>query len=58
MSTDLPHSFALPIGDWSGDGHGHCEWFTVRSNKPLEDVRKAHFHGCADVLDAPRDRSR
>jgi len=35
--------FQLPIGDWSGDGHGQCEWFTVESNKPLEEVREAHY---------------
>ncbi len=33
----------FPIGDWSDDGHGKCDWFTVKSNKPVEDVREAHF---------------
>lgn len=35
------YKFKLPIGDWSGDGHGHCEWFIVDSNKPFADVEKA-----------------
>lgn len=24
--------FSLPIGDWSNDGHGTCEYFTVEAN--------------------------
>lgn len=37
------HTFRLPIGDWSNDGHGHCEYYLIFSNKPLEEVREAHF---------------
>lgn len=37
------YSFRLPIGDWSGDGHGKCEWFDIKSNKPLKDIREAYF---------------
>jgi len=33
----------FPVGDWSGDGHGKCHYFTVRSNKPVDDIREAHF---------------
>lgn len=35
--------FKLPIGDWSDDGHGQCDYFIVESNKSVEDVREAHF---------------
>lgn len=31
------------IGDPSGDGHNNCEHFKVKSNKPVQEVRKAHF---------------
>ena len=33
----------FPIGDWSDDGHGKCDWFIVKSNMPVEIVREAHF---------------
>ncbi len=42
-SRTQPFYFRLPIGDWSGDGHGNCECYLVRSNKPLSEVREAHF---------------
>ena len=45
------YTFRIPIGDWSNDGHGRCEWFTVQSNKPVEDVQEAHFKGCAEIFD-------
>ena len=44
------YRFRLPIGDWSGDGHSVCKWFTVESNKPVEDVREAHFKS-REILD-------
>lgn len=37
------YKIRFPVGDWSGDGHTQCEWYIVESNKPLDDVRKAHF---------------
>lgn len=37
------YQFKIPIGDWSGDGHGKCTWFVVNSNKPVEEWRKAYF---------------
>jgi hypothetical protein len=37
------YRYEFPIGDWSGDGHEKCEYFIVEGNKPLEDVREAHF---------------
>lgn len=30
----------IPIGDWSGDGHGHCDWFVVSYNAEC-DITKA-----------------
>ncbi len=37
------HAFIIPIGDWSGDGHGHCETFPASATKPIEAVREAFF---------------
>lgn len=37
------YKFSMPIGDWSDDGHGKCEYFIVKSNKPVEEVREIHF---------------
>ena len=41
--TDAVHRIKFPIGDWSDDGHGKCGYFMVESDKPVEDVREAHF---------------
>ena len=38
--------FLLPIGDWSDDGHGKCEWFGVESPQELQEWREAYFLGC------------
>ena len=32
------YQFELPIGDWSNDGHGKCEYFLIRSNIPAIDL--------------------
>jgi len=32
------HQFKLPIGDWSDDGHGKCDYFVVESNVLLKDI--------------------
>lgn len=37
------HVFKLPIGDWSDDGHGKCDYYTVESNMSVEEVREIHF---------------
>ena len=37
------NKFRLPIGDWSGDGHSQCKYYTVSSNKPISEVREAHY---------------
>lgn len=38
------YRFIMPIGDWSGDGHKRCDYFTIESNKPIKDIREAHFN--------------
>jgi len=39
----------FPIGDWSGDGHNQCTTYTVKSAKPVDDLREAHFK-CKELL--------
>lgn len=35
------NSFRLPVGDWSGDGHGKCDWFTVTTPWTSGDIERA-----------------
>ena len=37
------YHFYMPIGDWSGDGHGAVENFLVSSNKPVAEIREAQY---------------
>jgi len=37
------HRYRFPIGDWSNDGHGKCEWFVIEGKKDVDAVREAHF---------------
>ena len=39
----LNNIWKIPIGDWSDDGHGKCDWFTVKSNFTVEEAREAYF---------------
>ncbi len=39
----LRYVVQFPIGDWSGDGHGYCDYFFATSERPLREVREAHF---------------
>lgn len=39
----MDHQFRIPVGDWSSDGHGQCDWFTVNCSHPLNEVREAYF---------------
>ncbi len=39
----MTHMIRFPIGDWSDDGHGKCEYFEVHSNHPVQHVREVHF---------------
>lgn len=43
------YKYKFPIGDWSGDGHGQCKWFIISGQKPVQDVREAHFK-CEEVF--------
>lgn len=39
----MKYNFKFAIGDWSKDGHGKCDYFVVKSNKPVEEVRESHY---------------
>lgn len=55
----------IPIGDWSDDGHGKCDWFTIKSNFTVEQAREAYFKSveksgvdiCREVACDYEDRS-
>lgn len=51
-STPERFAFRIPIGDWSGDGHGKCKWFDASAAKPIEDVRLAYFVAKKKLPDA------
>ena len=35
------HQIQIPLGDWSGDGHNICDWFTVEYDKEGADFKQA-----------------
>lgn len=39
----MKYKIKLPIGDWSEDGHGKCEWFILNSSVPVEELREIYF---------------
>ena len=39
----INYEFEMPIGDWSGDGHGKCDTYHILSNQPVEQVRETHY---------------
>ena len=41
--TGVKNVLKIPIGDWSNDGHGQCDYYKVESNVLVEEVREAHF---------------
>lgn len=43
------YKFKLPIGDWSGDGHGRADYYVIESNKPVEEVREIYFQACENL---------
>jgi hypothetical protein len=40
-AADGRYHFDIPIGDWSNDGHGKCDYFQASAAKPFVDVCKA-----------------
>lgn len=40
------YKFKIPIGDWSGDGHGKDEDYYIESSLPVEEVRELYFQAC------------
>ena len=43
MKMAKRYAFRIPIGDWSDDGHGKCDWVDATAAKPVEGVREAYF---------------
>jgi hypothetical protein len=43
MDEVQEYEFRMPIGDWSGDGHSVCDYYSAYSNQPVEQVREVHF---------------
>lgn len=43
------NTFSLPIGDWSGDGHGIETEFLIQSNKTIQEVRELYFQACDKI---------
>jgi hypothetical protein len=41
--------YKFPVGDWSKEGHGKCDWFVVKSSATIEEIREAHF-SCNEKL--------
>lgn len=39
----MTYIIRFPVGDWSDDGHGKCDYFEVRSNYPVQQLREIHF---------------
>lgn len=40
---DKIYKIKIPIGDWSDDGHGDCEYYKILSTHSVEDLRKAYY---------------
>lgn len=36
------YKFRIPVGDWSNDGHGRCEYISISSNKNKTAILAAH----------------
>lgn len=41
-AAEKRHDFDIPIGDWSDDGHGKCEYFQASAAKPFKAVCLAY----------------
>jgi hypothetical protein len=46
----VEYRFKIPIGDWSDDGHGKCEWVDIVCSHSLKAVRKAYLKA-ADTME-------
>lgn len=46
---DLKYKFKVPIGDWSNDGHGKCDWYIIESSHSVEEVREMYFKACSEA---------
>lgn len=54
------YKFKIPIGDWSGDGHGQVDYYIIESNKPVQYVRELYFQACEKLgftLDGHNDKT-
>lgn len=40
------NKFKVPIGDWSDDGHGKCDIFTVEANYTVGELQQAYKDSC------------
>lgn len=38
----MTNKYRLPIWDWSDDGHGKCEWYTVESECDIVEMKEAY----------------
>lgn len=45
----MKHEVKLIVGDWSGDGHGHRETFSIKSNLSLDDLKSAYKSGSEKI---------
>lgn len=45
----MTHKIKFPVGDWSDDGHGKCDWFLLESSVPVEDLREMYFNACSQT---------
>lgn len=43
----MTYTVKIPIGDWSNDGHGKCDYFYITSNKSASEIDAitARVHG-------------
>ena len=42
----MTYKVKFPVGDWSDDGHGKCDWFHLESSVSVEDLREMYFDTC------------
>lgn len=42
--------FRIPVGDFSGDGHSQCDYYTASSALSLKEVREAYFEAKYNIF--------